>query len=163
MKKNLYLLLLIIFINEGYSQKIKFVDLKYIYEHNMEPVDDFLLKKGFEFHERETKTSDPYPTNIYKGKNQTFIVKYSDESRSGFSWYQFYDSKTYTSIREECKKYGFKLLRTNTDELKGSGLTYIYTDGERKIEFKSQNENNKTLYFVTYGDVFKHELLDTEK
>jgi hypothetical protein len=45
MKKILITFSLIIISLFSYSQKINFYDLKYIYEHNIESVDNYLLKK----------------------------------------------------------------------------------------------------------------------
>jgi hypothetical protein len=150
MKKILITFSLIIVSLFSYSQKLNFYDLKYIYEHNIESVDNFLLKKGFDFYKRELEEKYPSSTQ-YIGKNNTYIIKHCDDSFCGFSWYQFYESSIYTSIREECKKIGYKLLKTETDPIEGSGLTYVYTNGKSKIEFSSSNENNTSKYYITFG------------
>jgi hypothetical protein len=154
MKKIITTFSFIIISTLSYCQILNFNDLKYIYEHDIESTEDYLLKKGFDFFKRENE--DPTPSNQFIGKNNTYIVKQCDDSFCGFSWYQFYESKIYTSIREECKKNGYKLIKTETDPLEGSGLTYIYTDGKSKIEFSSMYKNNTTKYFITFGKFYIH-------
>jgi hypothetical protein len=155
---NLSLTILTLFTltNFSYSQKIKLNDLKFIYEHDIETVDDYLLKKGFDFYSRQKGEDSPMST--YKDVNSTYISKTSDESYSGLTMYQFYDSKIYTSIREECKKLGFKLIRTDTDPIEGLGLNYIYSDGKRRLKFSSRNKLNFSTYYIFYGRVYESEL-----
>lgn len=156
MKKILITFSFIIISIFSYSQKLNFYDLRYIYEHEIESTDNYLLKKGFDFFKREN--DDKYPSSQYIGKNKTYIIKYCDNSFCGFAWYQFYESSIYTSIKEECKKNGYKLLRSETEPLEGSGLNYVYTNGKNKIQFSSSNNNNTTKYFITFGKVYSHEL-----
>ena len=155
MKKIIITLYFIIISTLSYSQKLNFYDLKYIYENNIESVDDYLTKKGFSFYGREKDDNYEYPNNKYIGKNKTYIMKYCDESNCGFSWYQLYDSRTYISIKEECKKNGYKLIKTESIPLDDSGLNYVYTNGKRKIQFSSSFSNNTTKYFIEFGKVYK--------
>ncbi len=159
MKKLTTLFLILTISNFSYSQKLKFQDLKFIYEHDIETVDNYLLNKGFDFYKREKDESqDIRYSNQYISKNRTFIVKNGDDSNEGFSWYQFYDRSIYLSIKEECKKNGYRLLSTEPIPLNESSLNYTYTNGKRKIQFNSSFEQNTTKYFITFGRVYSHEL-----
>lgn len=144
--------------NLGYSQKLNLNDLKYIYEHDIELADTYLIKKGFDFYKRENEKNNECPASFYIGKNKTYISKQCDEPNKGMSWYQIYDSKIYNSIKEECKKNGYKFLKTWTSELEGHSLYYEYTNRKTTITFSSNFEKNTTKYFISYTKVYPHEL-----
>lgn len=157
------LFLILTFSNFSYSQKLNLNDLKYVYEHDIESVDYYLLKKGFEFYNREKEDESLYPSgykgiirysNQYMGKNRSYIIKDGDESNEGLSFYQFYDKSIYISIREECKKIGYKLLSTESVPLDDSSLKYIYTNGKREIEFSSSYSQNTTIYFISFSKYY---------
>lgn len=148
MKKLLQLTLFLIISNLSYSQKLTLVDLKYIYEQNTESTNNYLLKKGFNFFRR--KSNELTTITSYSGKNQTFVIQYG-----GLCKYQFYDSKIYTSIRDECIKNGFRLVDETTETPEDSGLTFIFVKGKSCIYFSSINILNKTKYIISYcGDPY---------
>lgn len=144
MKKILLLFSLFIVSNLSFSQKLKLVDLKYIYEHNNESTNNYRIKKGFNFYLR--KNNELTDITTYSGENQTFVIKYDDLCK-----YVFYDSKIYSSIREESKKNGFRYVREMTDTPEGSGLTFIFEKGGRNLYFSSINKFNKTKYIISYS------------
>lgn len=127
----------------SFSQKLKLSDLKYIFQHNTESVNYYLTKKGFHFYLR--KENEMFTTTIYNGENQSRVIKYDDLCK-----YNFYDSKIYTSILNECKKNGFKWVKEDKETPEGDGITFIYAKNGRCIYFSSINTSNKTKYIITY-------------
>ena len=153
---NLTLIFICIFSNLSFSQKLNLNDLKFVYEHHIESVDSYLLKKGFNFYKREIDEGESQ--NVYTSKNQTYIIKHTDEPNTGMSWYQLYDSNIYNSIKDECKKNGYIFSKTWKNEIPGHNLNYVYTNNKLKVTFSSLYEQNITKYFISLTKVYPHEL-----
>lgn len=151
---------LMIISNSGYSQWLNFNDLKYIYSNDIESVDSYLTKKGFEFLNRDESKNEFGKTHesttwYFKGKgrnNTTFIAKSCDSPKCGISWYQLPNLKIYTQIRDSIKKQGFKLQNTNLNEL--GDFEYIYSNREYQIKFSTEHENDINTYFITFSRNF---------
>lgn len=84
MKTTFIFLFVIVTFHISYSQKLSLKDLQYIYKHESESANYYLIKKGFNFYRR--KSNELTDITSYIGKNQTFLIIYADIIK-----YQFQD------------------------------------------------------------------------
>lgn len=155
--RTLCFLLLLFVSTKGFSQKLSYLDLKYLIEHGIDDADNFLSKKGFEFLETEVDENGIDKTMQWavggNGFNPTqvkwLVYKYSFEANNGFIWYQFDDRETFDKIKTYCQSIGFK---TKDSEINKFGnLSIIYENVKYTIKFNSgrEKQSNKTVYNVS--------------
>lgn len=155
------LLIIILFIsNTGYSQWLNFNDLKYIYFNDIEKVDSYLTKKGFEFQARDESPSvnnkpNQSTTWIFKGQNvksTTFVSKDCDMPQCGFTMYNLNNLSMYTRIRDSVKNGGFKLKKSNLDEL--GNFEFIYSDNKYDVIFSTGSKRDINTYYISFTKAF---------
>ena len=157
MKKTKFYLffLTLLSINTLNAQSLNFNDIKYIYLNDVEKSEDYISKKGFEFYlsEKEKNGFDSFTNwackrNNFDNKSKAFVIKSCFKPKCGFVWYQFHDIRIYNAIKGYCKKNGFKLINTTTDET--GFINHTFTDLKFRIKFSSGlNSEGFNEYFIT--------------
>lgn len=150
------LLLLTLFsCNFVLSQNLKYQDIKYLLEHEIEDADNYISQKGFLFHRTEESSNGDCKTmfwsferNISNNLSVAFISKYCFVANSGSISYQLGDRKTFDGIKSYCKSSDFKHTTTETD--KEGSLCTTYESVKYKIQFCSglNNGTNKNVYII---------------
>ena len=159
-KKIMMVCLIFVFTsNLCFSQKLNYFDLKYLFEHSVDEANDYIIKKGFEFHKTESEEDGinktmtwSFERDTYTDRAKSFIAKYKFEANTGFIWYQLDDIKTVDQIKTYCKSIGFKLINSEID-LFGS-LCSTYESSAFTIQFCSgrDSKSNRNSYTITFDN-----------
>jgi len=144
--------------NQSFSQNLSYYDLKNIFLNGVEKAETILSKKGYEFYLREEAVGDYFPSTTwaynrsnYDNKAKSFLIKYCDDPNCGFTFYQLDDLKHFNSIREFCKKNGYRLIDAKSDPF--GGMNYTYINKLYKITFStSVNEDGNNVYIIQFDN-----------
>ncbi len=145
--------------NLSFSQKLNYFDLKYLFEHSVDEANDYIIKKGFEFHKTETEENGidktmtwSFERDTYTDRAISFIYKYKFEANTGFIYYQLDDVKTVDQIKTYCKSIGFKLINSEIDQF--GNLCSTYKNSKFKLQFCSglDSKSNKNNYSITFDN-----------
>jgi hypothetical protein len=126
MKQSAILLFLTLFVVESHGQKFSINELYLMLQSGYETFDTKILQKGFEFD--SAFNADNYTAYHYtldrtkEGKAIKHISWTSWTDGRTYIGYQIIDKKEYLSFKEELKKLGFKLIKTETV------IGYLYLD-----------------------------------
>jgi hypothetical protein len=158
-KKIIFVILISMIVNLSFSQNLTYNDLKYLFENNIDDSNDYILKKGFEFHKTETDANTEnnsmiwsYKRNNDNDKAVAFISKYKFIANSGFVWYQFNDVNIMNQIKTYCKSIGFKLKNSEIDKF--NSFCSTYENPRFTIEFCSgiSEQTNRNTYTITFDN-----------
>lgn len=150
--------ILICIHNQSFSQSLSYNDLKNIYINGVEKAEIILSKKGYEFFKREEAVGDYFPSTTwaykrinYNNKAKSFLIKYCDNPSCGFAFYQLDDLKHFNSVREFCKKNGYRLTETKSDPF--GGMDYVYENYIYRITFStSVNKDGDNVYIIQFDN-----------
>lgn len=155
----MFCLIFIFASNISFSQKINYFDLKYLFEHSVDEANDYIIKKGFEFHKTETEENGidksmtwSYHRDAYTDKAKSFIAKYKFDANTGFIWYQIDDVKTVDQIKTYCKSIGFKLKKSEIDPF--GSLCSSYENSKFTIQFcyGLDEKSNRNIYTINFDN-----------
>ena len=120
MKRNVILIMSLIFTSVIFGQNISLPELIKLNNYSFDEFDTYVTKKEFKFNKNYTYRGEE--TTVYafyvNGKENTFIAK-STENVS----VQTPNSSIYIRVKNDLKELGFKYLDKTTDE-KGFHLNY---------------------------------------
>jgi hypothetical protein len=135
------------------GQNLTFADIKFVIEHNVEDVDNYVAKKGFLYYKTEEDSSDcktmewSCDRNAHNNLASAFLIKYCFESNKGLVWYQCGNRMTFDKIKSFCISSGFKHSNTKADKLGALCTTLESIDYE--IEFCSEIDEKTNLNVYT--------------
>lgn len=155
--KYLLFLLFLFSIEFCVAQNLNLADIKYIYSNHIEKADEYITKRGFEFHVTEVAqdgrkeyTNWAYKRNNFNNRAKTFITKSCHQAKCGFVSHQFISIKHFNSLKDFCKKTGYKLVQTQADEL--GYIDYIYSNKIYEITFSAGlDSDGYNLYVVNFN------------
>jgi hypothetical protein len=157
LSKLFFISIFVLLFSETYCQNLSFGDLKYLFEHNVETADTYILKKGFKYHEAQKGENGKcdvmvwsYDRNATNNRAFSFVAKNCYDANFGFIWYQFGDKPTFESIKTYCKSIGMKPSKTETSPF--NDLCTTYENSIYKVKFCSglntgTNLNEYTIKF----------------
>lgn len=114
------------------SQNISFVDIKYLYENNIDDCESYLAKKQYLFLKSEDgkvgeicpSTTWAYKRNNVNNRAKSFLVKTCDKANVGLIFYQFTDNTELEKVKSICKTLGFKFIQKTTSPYGTVWFTY---------------------------------------
>ncbi|NDP28117.1 MAG: hypothetical protein GZ087_11930 [Flavobacterium sp.] len=157
--KLIFCVLFSLITNLSFSQKLTYLDLKYLFENNVDDGNDYILKKGFEFLKTETEDNSEdksmtwaYQRNSYDDKAIAFIAKFKFDANSGFVWCQFSDVNIMNQIKTYCKSIGFKIKNSEIDKF--DSFCSTYENSKFIITFCSgiNKDSNRNSYTITFDN-----------
>jgi len=155
----LTLLIGILFINLNVSaQNLTFLDIKYLYEHNIDNCESYLAKKHYYFMQSEEakegnicpSTTWAYKRNNTNNRAKSFLVKTCDVAYAGLIFYQFTNNTELEKIKTICKNQGFKFVKKTTSPY--GTIWFTYESNKYKIEFGSglDDTDNSNAYMISF-------------
>lgn len=144
--KRIFVLTALMISISGFSQSFTLNELIKISKYSEDDFDTYVTKKGYIFDEVSEKeyqyTSSIDYTFLVNGLKNCFISKIEDKTKSFNFWvtFQTSESKTYLSIKEELKVYGYKLFDKGTSD--GSNF-FKYKKGNNLVSLWSISRTNE--------------------
>ena len=167
MKAFIFSILLILCFEKLCSQHLSLENLILLRQKNLGDVEEYLIKKGWEFKssapESDTSAAIAAYQNKFTSKSNLAIFQILYSTTDSFSrvWYTCLSSSIYQSFIVECKKLGFKFetaktaTEANSNLYSKKGLRLIFrtfvlgkspnTTNLYRIELFNEDDYNKIL------------------
>jgi len=157
------LLIIFLLINSiSFSQNLSLSELFSICnKQNWDEASEFLMKKGWEYHESTKGDNEHYSTitwsfnkDSYSNKAQGWFYLYTYEGLPNKIAYSFFNKTSYTGIKSGITAAGMKLIDNSIEDnelvAKYSGGSFIVSvrTAKRESEERYSSENSITAYAV---------------